>query len=293
MASTGPALDPAAPPPPPNPWTGEPTPATSVTQADLEIYWSQMFGDAAVSDLRRLYSPSDYAADAAETALTVSAAQYAGFRSETDVIAGCGAKWAAEKFSSSEEDGASSTPPPPPPPRAVDNIYLLQFAFGYNSAVQQEATHRIPVTHGAETAFMFSEPQQYTGVDWSRLSELSASEMSEPVRLADIMVGYWTNFAKTGDPNGLTDLGQQLPVWPSTTGSRDTVGDHMLRVAGADPGDITVLNSFHSAACEWWRGRWGVWDAESCSDQCFGGCIPCDGHRLDFSSHGEPPAGAC
>ena len=91
----------------------------------------------------------------------------------------------------------------------------------------------------------------------------------------------------------MTDLGQQLPTWPSTTGSREAEGDHVLRVAGADPGDITVLDSFHGEACEWWRGHWGVWDAEACFEQCFGGCIPCDGHRRDFSSHGEPPNGAC
>jgi para-nitrobenzyl esterase len=37
-------------------------------------------------------------------------------------------------------------------------------------------------------------------------------------RLAEAMSGYWTNFAKTGDPNG-----HGLPSWPAYTGANDKV----------------------------------------------------------------------
>ena len=69
-----------------------------------------------------------------------------------------------------------------------------------------------------------------------------------------MVVAYFTNFAKTGDPNGVTDLGQQLPTWPQTRGSDPSrpAEDLVLRVAGADEGDITVLNEYHGEACEYW-----------------------------------------
>ena len=49
-----------------------------------------------------------------------------------------------------------------------------------------------------------------------------------------MVVAYFTNFAKTGDPNGVTDLGQQLPTWPQTRGSDPSrpAEDLVLRVAG-------------------------------------------------------------
>jgi hypothetical protein len=124
--------------------------------------------------------------------------------------------------------------------------------------------------------------------------------MEEPVRLADMIVGYWVNFVKTGDPNGRTDLGQELPHWPSTRGGTDADGDGVareedlvLRVAGADDGNITLLNKYHDAACEYWANHWEPFDAETCRVGCFGGCIPCDGERPDPSEYGEPTGGAC
>jgi para-nitrobenzyl esterase len=30
-------------------------------------------------------------------------------------------------------------------------------------------------------------------------------------------MSYWTNFAKTGDPNGTDGNGQRLPEWPKYT----------------------------------------------------------------------------
>eukprot|EP01051_Picozoa_sp_SAG22_P017649 SAG22_NODE_2775_length_2223_cov_1.980226_3_plen_122_part_00 len=112
---------------------------------------------------------------------------------------------------------------------------------------------------------------------------------------SDVVAGSLLHVSGAGDPNGVTDLGQRLPNWPQTQGDgRGGRGeDLVLRVAGADDGDITVLDRYHGAACEYWRQHWQPFDADTCFEGCFGGCIPCDGERLDVSEYGEPTGGAC
>ena len=45
-----------------------------------------------------------------------------------------------------------------------------------------------------------------------------AKPSEEEVILSDIMIKYWTNFAKTGDPNG-----GELPLWPVFADGEETV----------------------------------------------------------------------
>ena len=108
---------------------------------------------------------------------------------------------------------------------------------------------------------------------------------TEPERLADLLVGYWTNFARTGDPNrGLAHWSVRqagVPRWPRTFGDPDTPGsgetgayagatpDVVLHVAGADfegcvdprgggECDVTAVRDYHDAPCDWCvagRGR--------------------------------------
>ena len=103
------------------------------------------------------------------------------------------------------------------------------------------------MTHGAELAFVFpssdwrdsdgelTEPQQLADIGTRRslhctsgskfLGVLSTHVLGlflvassgviflllcSREMLCHAVVAYWTNFAKTGDPNGVTDLGQQL-----------------------------------------------------------------------------------
>lgn len=82
------------------------------------------------------------------------------------------------------------------------------YRFAQTPAGQQGATH------GAEMAYVFGHVDLYDGTDNDH-------------RLAETMISYWTNFAKTGDPNG-----EGLPNWPAFAQSNRSVfviGDAELR----------------------------------------------------------------
>ena len=55
----------------------------------------------------------------------------------------------------------------------------------------------------------------------------------EEKALSDLMIRYWTNFAKSGDPNG-----EGLPEWPLFSEGEETV----LWFRGAEPVTIAVPN---------------------------------------------------
>ena len=59
-------------------------------------------------------------------------------------------------------------------------------------------------------------------------------------KLADTMASYWTNFAKTGDPNG-----DGLPKWPRyKTDEVMEFGDHVGPIAPPDPRELAWFRSY-------------------------------------------------
>ena len=141
----------------------------------------------------------------------------------------------------------------------------MVFDFGYDSRSGGETTGH-PVTHSAELNFVFMRPGM----------------QAEPRRVAEVVAQYWANFARSSDPNG-----EGLPLWPVSRGAidGDSSGDVALRVRGAER--VEVVRGLHAEQCEWWRVRWGAWEEDTCSVECFGGCIPCWEPRRDASSAGE------
>lgn len=76
--------------------------------------------------------------------------------------------------------------------------YMYQ--FGYVPPTMQERA-RYGAGHGSEVSFVFNTLNARWGT--------SAEATPEEKELARIMNTYWTNFAKTGNPNG-----NGLPIWP-------------------------------------------------------------------------------
>jgi len=74
--------------------------------------------------------------------------------------------------------------------------------YQYHFTVRSRAVPAWGAHHAAELGFVFNNPGGFGGA--------KAPEWSQPEqRLADAMIGYWVQFAKTGDPNR-----DGLPVWP-------------------------------------------------------------------------------
>ena len=106
-----------------------------------------------------------------------------------------------------------------------------QFSYGARgvgraSARYQPKTYRFVFAHGTaghsdDTSYIFGNEEEATG---------PADRM-----ISDAMIGYWSRFAATGDPNGAG-----APVWPTF----DPLADNFLKF-GADA--ITVEKSWRTA----------------------------------------------
>jgi para-nitrobenzyl esterase len=73
--------------------------------------------------------------------------------------------------------------------------------------VEGNRYHGLGATHGMEMAYVFEHPETIEG-NWSDADR----------RVSAILSAYWTNFAKTGDPNG-----PDLTRWPNFKSAPDQV----------------------------------------------------------------------
>lgn len=113
------------------------------------------------------------------------------------------------------------------------SIYLYRFE-GQPAYRLGHPLHGLGPAHGGELPFVFG--QLDGSADWTDADR----------KLADTIEQYWTNFAKTGDPNGAT-----LPHWP-THDQRQSVemvlGNPVHVAAISDDGRLRRIDRVYSAA---------------------------------------------
>ncbi|HUT54845.1 MAG TPA: carboxylesterase/lipase family protein [bacterium] len=129
--------------------------------------------------------------------------------------------------------------------QAADAIAARQprtwyYRFDYD---RHRFPHLLGVAHGLEIVYIFDTLEQKGIFNLYGKNQL---QQAEP--MVDIMMGYWTNFAKTGDPNG-----PDLPRWPAyNTQSRERM--HLDLPPRAAPAQDTAEK------CEFWaRQNAGGW----------------------------------
>ena len=109
------------------------------------------------------------------------------------------------------------------------SVHLYNFARPI--PLPQLAPLMLGATHGAEIAYVFGSVEP-------------TDEADRTIGLA--MQGYWTDFARTGDPNGEGELS-----WPSY----DDASDERINFDAP----ISIVAHFRRTECEFW---WGVYDSQ-------------------------------
>ncbi len=128
------------------------------------------------------------------------------------------------------------------------NTYYYRVDYPVNLPDQPCQMDRSP--HGAELPFVFGSSNTQAGFDWIGKPR-DAQDTATRQHLQSQMISAWTNFAKTGDPNG-----GDLPNWPVFTADAQPT----MIFAVESHVENAPFNAEYQAMAEFMRG-FSVFDA--------------------------------
>ncbi|KAL7908468.1 carboxylesterase type B [Trichoderma velutinum] len=97
---------------------------------------------------------------------------------------------------------------------SLDRHVLVGLQKGYGYYFTYSSPYSPFAGHTAEITYVFGNME--LNENFSSTAPLLSPATSGDLKMSETMRSYWTNFAKTGDPN---DPNGSLPYWPSYTGS--------------------------------------------------------------------------
>lgn len=120
-------------------------------------------------------------------------------------------------------------------PTYRSDLFVTEFLFTCN-------TNWLAHAYANKTYnYIFTVPPSLHGEDIAYTYANGASESVKNLTLATIMQGYFTNFAKSGNPNG-----PRVPMFP--TYGKDSVAQNLNLTFVAQMKDNTA-----NARCDWWQ----------------------------------------